>query len=119
MSSSTLAAAVAVAITLTAVPAPAQQKPTPEGGQPQQKEKDQPATPLIGEMISVDDKAKTFSIKTASEGEVKFSYTDETVIVGAEKGAQGLAAAGTEVTVHYDSHGTAKVATRVEVRPKK
>lgn len=119
MSSSTVCVAVVVAVTLTAAPAPAQQKPTPEGGQPQQQEKEQPATPLVGEMISVDDKAKTFSIRTASEGEVKFSYTDQTVIVGAEKGAQGLAATGTEVTVHYDSHGTAKVATRVEVRPKK
>ena len=50
---------------------------------------------------------------------MKFSYSDTTEIVGAEKGASGLAAVGTEVTVHYDSHGTARVATRIEVRPKK
>ena len=119
MSSSTIVAAAIIAFGLTAAPALTQQRPSPEAGQPHQKEKERPSAPLIGELISVDDKAKTFSIKTASEGEVKFSYTDDTVIVGAEKGAQALAAAGSEVTVHYDSHGTAKVATRVEVRPKK
>jgi hypothetical protein len=41
------------------------------------------------------------------------------VIVGAEKVASGLAGTGSEVTVHYDSHGTAKVATRIEIEPKK
>jgi hypothetical protein len=117
MSSSTFAAAAFVVFSLTAAPALAQQRPAPEAGQPEKKE--QPVTPLTGELLSVDDKARTFSIKTATEGEVKFSYSDETVIVGAEKGAQGLAATGTEVTVHYDSHGTAKVATRIEVKPKK
>jgi hypothetical protein len=74
---------------------------------------------LTGEVVTVDEKAKTFSIKTATEGEVKFTYSDKTVIEGAEKGAQGLVATGSEVTVTYDSHGTAKVATRIEVKPKK
>jgi hypothetical protein len=50
---------------------------------------------------------------------VKFSYSEKTVITGAEKIVSGLAGAGTEVTVTYDSHGTAKVATRIEVKPKK
>ena len=51
---------------------------------------------------------------------MKFSYTEKTEIVGAEKIASGLAAARTEVTVHVRiSHGTAKVATKIEVRPKK
>ena len=71
------------------------------------------------ELVTVDESAKTFAIKTASEGEVKFSYTDKTVITGAEKIVSGLAGVGTEVTVTYDSHGTAKVATQIEVRPKK
>ena len=51
---------------------------------------------------------------------MKFSYTDTTEIVGAEKAASGLAATpGSDVTVHYDTHGTARVATKIEVRPKK
>jgi len=118
MSSSTVAAAMIVMISLTAGPAFAQ-KPSPEGGQPQQKEKEKPPAPMTGELIAVDESAKTLAIKTASEGEVKFSYSDKTEIMGADKLASGLAGVGSEVTVHYDSHGTAKVATRVEVRPKK
>lgn len=112
MSSSTLVAAVVLVLTITAESAVAQ-KPSPEVEQ--QKE----STPVTGELVSVDDKAKTIAVKTSSDGEVKFNYTDKTVIVGAEKLVSGLAGAGSEVTVHYDSHGTAKVATRIEVRPKK
>ena len=118
MSSTTAAAVVIVMMSFTAGPAFAQ-KPSPEGGQPQQKEKEKPPAPMTGELVSVDESAKTLAIKTASEGEVKFSYTDKTVIVGAERLASRLAGTGSEVTVHYDSHGTAKVATRIEVRPKK
>ena len=106
-----------VALTVMAGPAIAQQKPaTPAGTQ---SPKETPPAPLTGEVVAVDDKAKTISIKTAAEGEVKFSYSDKTVIEGADKGAQGLVATGTEVTVTYDSHGTARVATKIEVRPKK
>ena len=69
--------------------------------------------------MAVDESARTIAVKTASEGEIKFSYTDKTVIVGADKVASGLAGTGSEVTVYYDTHGTAKVATRIEVKPKK
>jgi hypothetical protein len=117
MSSTTIIAVAISALSFTAVPVVAQQPPTsPEGGQ---QHKEAPPAPLVGEVLTVDDKAKTFSIKTATEGEVKFSYSDETVIEGAEQGAQGLIATGSEVTVTYDSHGTARVATRIEVKPKK
>ena len=116
MSSSTIAATALLSFALTAAPAWSQQRPSPEGGAQQ---KEVPPAPLTGEVVTVDEKAKTFSIKTASEGEVKFTYSDKTVIEGAEKGAQGLVATGSEVTVTYDSHGTAKVATRIEVKPKK
>jgi hypothetical protein len=119
MSSNRLAVALIVAATFAVAPIAAQ-RPSPEGGQPQQKEKEQPPTPLVGELVTVDTNARTFAIKTAAEGEVKFSYTDTTEIIGADKGASGLAAnPGTEVTVHYDTHGTAKIATRIEVKPKK
>jgi hypothetical protein len=88
--------------------------------QQQEKKKEQPPAPLVGELVTVDLNARTFAIKTAAEGEVKFSYTEKTEIIGGEKGASGLTASpGTEVTVHYDSHGTARVATRIELRPKK
>lgn len=110
MSSSILAITMIVGMSITAGSALAQ-KPSP--GQKQE------TTPVTGQLLSVDESAKTLAVKTSTEGEVKFSYTDKTVIVGAEKIASGLAGTGSEVTVHYDSHGTAKVATRIEVRPKK
>ena len=112
MSSSIFAVVIIIGMSFTAGPALAQ-KPSPEVEQ----KKETP--PVTGELVSVDESAKTLAVKTSSEGEVKFSYTDTTVVVGAEKVASGLAGTGSEVTVYYDSHGTAKVATRIEVRPKK
>ena len=112
MSSSVFVVAIIVGMTFSAGPV-FTQKPSP--GVEQKKEN----TPLTGELVSVDESAKTLGVKTSSEGEVKFSYTDKTVIVGAEKVASGLAGTGSEVTVHYDSHGTARVATRIEIKPKK
>jgi hypothetical protein len=112
MSSSIFAVVAIIGMSFTAGSASAQ-KPSP---QVEQKKENAPVT---GQLVSVDESAKTLAVKTSSEGEVKFSYSDKTVIVGAEKIASGLAGAGSEVTVHYDSHGTAKVATRIEVRPKK
>jgi hypothetical protein len=115
MSSSTIAAIAFVALSFTAGPAVAQ-KPSPEV---EEQKKEKPPTPITGELVAVDESAKTFAVKTASEGELKFSYSEKTVITGADKIVSGLAGAGTEVTVTYDSHGTAKVATRIEVKPKK
>ena len=115
MSSSTIAAAMIVVLSVTAGSA-SSRKPAPEV---EQQKNEQPPTPITGELVSVDEDAKTFSVKTASEGELKFSYSEKTVITGAEKIVSGLAGAGNEVTVTYDSHGTAKVATRIEVKPKK
>lgn len=115
MSSSTAVAVLIVALNFTAG-ADLVQRPSPEV---EEQKKERPPTPITGELVAVDESAKTLTLKTASEGEMKFSYSDKTVITGAEKIASGLAGTGTEVTVTYDSHGTAKVATRVEVRPKK
>ena len=115
MSSSIIAFATVVAMSLTAGPSFAQ-KPSPEV---EQQQKNKPPTPITGELVAVDESAKTLSVKTASEGEMKFSYSEKTEIVGADKVASGLAGVGYEVTVTYDSHGTAKVATRIEVKPKK
>ena len=111
----TAIAAALLLCSLAAVPAVAQ-KPSPED--PQQHAGKAPP-PLIGELVSVDTNAKTFAIRTAAEGDVKFSYTDKTEIVGAEKLESGLAGTpGTEARVHYDTHGTAKVATRIELKAK-
>ena len=112
MSSSIIAALTIVLASFTAGSATAQ-RPSPE------VERQKENAPVSGDLAAVDEKAQTLTVKTSSEGEVKFSYSDKTVITGAEKVVSGLAGAGSEVTVYYDSHGTAKVATRIEIKPKK
>lgn len=75
--------------------------------------------PVTGELIAIDVNTKTLVLKTSTGNEMKFSYSDETVIVGGEKGAAGLAtSAGSILKVTYDVHGTANVALKIEVLPK-
>lgn len=97
-------------------PAVAQQSPVPR--EPEQQRAKDPA-PVSGELLSLDAKAQTLVVKTASGNEMVFRYTDTTEIVGADKGASGLATMnGSTVTVHYAVHGTANTATKIEVAAK-
>lgn len=75
--------------------------------------------PVTGEILGVDEKARTIVVKTTTSTEMKFSYSDETEIVGGEKGPKGLATStGAVVTVTYGVHGTTNVAIKIEVKPK-
>ena len=115
MSSTTAFAAAIVALSITAAPAFTQQKPSTPATEQQKKE---PPAPVIGELLAVDDKAKTIVVKTG-DTEMKFSYSEQTEIVGAEKGIEGLAGKGNAVVkVTYDEHGTANVALKIEVSQK-
>lgn len=112
-----LGVAVAFAGLISVAPAWAGQAPVPR--EPEQTRAKDPA-PVSGELVALDEKARTLAIKTESGNEMKFSYTDTTEIVGADKGASGLATmSGTLVTVHYSVHGTANTAIKIEVTPKK
>jgi hypothetical protein len=115
MNSSIVFGAVVLSLAVTAGPASAQQKPSsPATGQ----QKKEAPTPVTGELLAVDDKSKTIVVK-AGETEMKFSYSDQTEIVGTDKGIEGLAGkGGTVVKVTYDEHGTANVALRIEVTQK-
>ena len=82
----------------------------------------QPKTPepVTGELVSVDPDKRTIVVRTADEAEMKFSFSAQTEIIGADKGAAGLATTkNATVTVTYNVHGTANVATKIEVLPKK
>jgi hypothetical protein len=69
-----------------------------------------------GELVSVDAKASTLSVKTASS-EMTFKYDDTTKISGG-KGAAGLATmTGSQVTVQYKKDGAANIATSIDVKP--
>ena len=86
----------------------------------QQQAKPKTLEPVTGELLSLNTDTRTLVIKTTGDAEMKFSYSEETEIVGADKGAAGLATtAGATVTVTYQVHGTANVATKIEVQPKK
>ena len=86
----------------------------------QQQEKPKTLEPVTGELLSLDTDSKTLVIKTAGDVEMKFSFSEETEIVGADKDASALAtSSGATLTVTYQQHGTANVATRIEVKPKK
>jgi hypothetical protein len=108
--------ALSLATALSSVSIAAQQRVPP----PADQARAQNPEPVTGEIIAVDDKAKTIVVKASGETEMKFSYSDETEIVGGEKGPAGLATStGTIVTVTYGVHGTTNVATRLEVKEKK
>jgi len=93
------------------------QQPAPPATQ---QERAKNPEPVSGEIASVDTTAKTLVIKTGTDSEIKFTYSEETEIVGAGNGAEGLATkTGTNVTVTYTVHGTANVAVKIEVLPKK
>jgi len=81
----------------------------------------QPAASVAsGELVKIDTSAKTIVIKTESEPQMQFTYTDATKITGAEKGVAGLATmTGSSLTIHYAKKGQDNVATEIEVQPKK
>ena len=70
-----------------------------------------------GELVKVDAAAKTLSVKTA-KGEMEFRYNEQTQVIGAEGGTEGLATqSGAQVKVHFDA--ATKTASRIEVAKRK
>ena len=48
-----------------------------------------------------------------------FKYTDDTKVIGGDKGVAGLATMkGSRVTVTFKTEGTDRIATQIEVHPK-
>src|SRR5262245_26913343 len=124
MKALTRAFVVVGAVTLVAsVPLLADQAPSPS---PTQAPQSRPAAPpssagqaesqtASGELVSIDTKEKTLTVKTAT-GEMKFSYNDATTITGG-KDAAGLATmSGSEVSVQYKKDGASNLATSINVK---
>jgi hypothetical protein len=100
-------------------PAVAQQSPVPPAPREPEQQRAKDPAPVTGELVSLDAKARTLVVKTDTGNEMTFSYSDTTEIIGADKGASGLATMnGSTVTVHYSVHGTANTATKIEVSKK-
>ena len=72
-----------------------------------------------GELLDVDAKASTFTIK-APTTELSFRYNDQTKVTGDQKGLSGLATmTGSQVTVQYRKDGQMNLATSIDVRAAK
>ena len=70
-----------------------------------------------GELVSVDDVAKSITIKDDKGAEQKFTYDDKTDVSGAREGVAGLATrAGSKVTIKYTDGAAGKLATKIEVQ---
>lgn len=69
-----------------------------------------------GELLDVDGKANTLTIKTQSD-EMTFRYNDQTKVTGAQKGVAGLATmTGSQVKVMFRKEGQINVASSVDVK---
>ena len=69
-----------------------------------------------GELLDVDGKANTLTIKTQT-GEMTFSYNEQSKVTGAQKGVAGLATmTGSQVTVMYRKNGQTNLATSIDVK---
>jgi hypothetical protein len=108
------APALALAQAPTPSPSPS---PSPAPIQQEQKAPAAKAETVKGELVKVDDAAKTISVKGADGVETVFAYNDRTEVTGAGEGIAGLATkAGTKVTVRFTSDMGTKTATKIEVQ---
>jgi hypothetical protein len=70
-----------------------------------------------GELVRIDAKANTMTVKTATD-EITIKYDDETKVSGGSRNTAGLATmSGSQVVVRYRKDGTANMATTIEVKP--
>lgn len=97
-----------------ASPTPSTQSPTDRSDRSARSERTQTAT---GELVSVDAKADTMTVKTAT-GNVIIKYDDDTKVTGASRNTAGLATmSGAQVMVSYKKDGSDNLATSIEVKP--
>ena len=108
-----------IALVATSVIAVAPAAATQQPQQPPSEQRAKSPDPVTGEIVSINTETKTLIVKTTPDSEMKFTFSEETEIVGADKGTEGLATkTGSIVTVTYDVHGTANIALKIEVKPK-
>jgi hypothetical protein len=98
----------------SAWPAVAQERtPPPSQNQPQAEAIAQ------GELVSVDAKDNSLTIKGVDGAQMVFRYTPQTKVTGANEGVAGLATmSGARVTVHFTQQGPDKIATEIAVQRK-
>jgi hypothetical protein len=97
-------------------PRPDPATPPTAAPMPSQDSASAKSTTVKGELVSVDDVAKSITIKDETGAEQKFTYDDKTDVSGAKEGVAGLATkAGSKVTVKFKDGAAGKLATKIEV----
>ena len=72
-----------------------------------------------GQLISVDTAGKILTLRGGENREMRFTYTDQTQVVGPDTSVQGLAGrSGTQLKIHYTSEQGTNRATRIEINEK-
>jgi hypothetical protein len=72
-----------------------------------------------GQLLKVDVETKTIEVRGTDNRAMRFLYTDQTEIVGAQNGAQGLSSTlGTRIKVEYTEKSGIATASKIEVLPK-
>ena len=72
----------------------------------------------MGELTKVDATAKTIWVKGSDGAEMDFLYNEQTQIIGAEGGVEGLATeSGSPVKVYFDQQS--KTALKIEVHKRR
>jgi hypothetical protein len=70
-----------------------------------------------GELLGVDTENGTLTVRTSADTELKFHYTEDTEVTGAQEGMAGLATIdGSTVTVYYVTDGDRHTAVKIEVQ---
>lgn len=111
MSTKLLVLSASLALCLAAE-SPARAQQPSEQGRAQQAQ----VEVVEGELLEVDPDTRTISVRAPGGGELQFTYTNETVITGADEQTQGIATIeGAHVRVYFTRSDEAYTATRVVV----
>src|SRR5262245_42163321 len=80
-----------------------------------QEPKVQDTKTVEGTLMDVDQNARVLTLK-AGDNEMKFSYNDQTELVGPEKdGKPAVVTQGAKMRVHYMEREQTKIATKIEI----
>ena len=71
---------------------------------------------IEGTLLNVDSNTRVITLQTAGDKEMKFSYTDQTELVGPQKDGQPVAVKqGSRMRVYYKESEKSNIATKIEV----
>jgi hypothetical protein len=107
---------VSIVTLVLSSPALALQQPAPPAGQSDNAS----VRSFEGQLTKIDSTAKTITVKGSDNKEMIFSYNDQTQVMGADDGVQGLVGkTGSSLKVSYRENRGTNQATKIELQPNK